>query len=273
MGSITRYTVGNCISRAILGVVCLVVVAGCAGGGGIPRGSEMYPKSRLAQFDRDTGPDPSPAQYLINYGDRLDVVFLYHANLTTRDLLVRPDGRISLPYVGDVNAFGITPMALDTTLTTRFSEILRDPTLSVIVKEARDKRIYVLGDVKSPGAYTFDQSMSLIQAFAEAGGVIRGAKPEHTVVIRRRGEESIVGVEVNVKDIMGGKAIGNDIWLQDLDIIYVPRSRIQSVADFAQTFGTIINVPIDAAFTYWQIRNLQENFEFFQNRNSEDASN
>ncbi len=95
-----------------------VLSAGCSSNNaGREKPGELYEQDQLGQFVEDTDPLESEEDYVIGIGDRLDVVFFVHKELTTIDLLVRSDGRITLPYVGDVDAAGVTPMQLDSTLT------------------------------------------------------------------------------------------------------------------------------------------------------------
>jgi len=168
--------------------------------------------------------------------------------------------------VGDVVAAGVTPMVLDSLLTVRYQEILRDPSLSVIIKEEAPRLVYVLGEVTRPGGYPFIDQVSLVQAISAAAGFKKSAKPAHTVLIRREGVDKIVGIEVDVKAIVSGSSIENDIMLRKYDIVYVPKSRIFTVADFAEQVNKIIGTPMDIILTGWQIRTLQANYEYFLSR-------
>ncbi len=227
---------------------------------------QMYEPQELQRFVADSGPaeDWRSQEYIIGAGDELDIVFLYHSNLTTRSVPVRRDGRISLPYIGDAMAAGLTPMALDSVLTVRFAEILREPSLSVILMKEATQQVYVLGQVTDPGGYPFKQKITLLQAIAEARGFKEGAKPGQIVLIRREGVNKIVGIEIDAKAIFSGLAIQNDILLRNYDIVYVPKSQLFTVSDFAQEVHKILNVPFDLAFKGWAIRTSQANYEFFK---------
>ena len=257
------------ISFITAGLALLVVLSACSSGSDARSGmaGRMYEKDDLGAFVEETKPAVrDDQQYYIKVGDVLDVVFLYHQDLSTFQIPVRSDGKISLPHVGDAQAAGLTPMKLDSTLTERFAEILREPSLSVIIKIPAKKVVYILGEVSAPGGKEFDRNVTLIQAVAEAGGFTRQAKPSHSVVIRREGESKIVGVEVDINAILDGTAVYNNIALQDYDIVFVPRGRIHSVADFAKAVKEITNLPIGWYSTSWQIRNLQASYEFFSYR-------
>jgi len=265
-----RFTRWPLVAVLSMTVTLPMAVAGCGSGvKGADRSQGWYDPDSLAQFVADTSTPPPPVlepEYVIGVGDLLEVVFLYHTNLTTRDLVVRRDGRISMPYVGDQMAAGVTPMLLDSVLTARFSEVLREPNLSVIVSLPAPQKVYVLGEVTAPGRFEFKDEMTMLQALAMAGGPKAGGMANHTVLIRRHGISTIVGVEVDLRAVANGSRLSNDIRLRNYDVVFVPKHPIYSAADFMQAVGDIINVPLDALFKGWQIANLQENYQFFRTR-------
>lgn len=249
--------------------VCLALLASSCGGGqkyATGGDTQVYPKEDLGRFQQATMPSPTTNEYYIGIGDRLDVVFFFNSELTTPNLLVRRDGRITLPYVGDVMAAGITPMELDSTLTKQFSEILRDPNVSVIVVNSPDRRIYVLGEVNSPGGYTFDQSVSVSQALAMAGGLLPSAKEEYSLIMRREGLNTVLGLRLDVKAILAGLAVQNDIELRNDDVIYVPKTRMASAADWMDEFDRIVGPPINILFRVLQSRTLLLQLQVLENR-------
>ncbi|HEX6790958.1 MAG TPA: polysaccharide biosynthesis/export family protein [Candidatus Krumholzibacteria bacterium] len=245
-----------------------LAAAGCSSGiRGADRSEGWYDRKSVAEFVTDTQAPPAPmleSEYVIGVGDLLEVVFPYHTNLTERDIVVRRDGKISLPYVGDQLAAGITPMDLDSMLTIQFSEILRDPNLSVIVQRPARQKVYVLGEVKSPGKVEFEDELSMVQAVASAGGYDRGALPQHAVLIRRQSVSKIVGVEVDLKSVTAGARMTNDLRLRNYDIVFIPQHPIFTAAEFMQAINDIISVPLDAVFKGWQIANLSASYEYFR---------
>jgi polysaccharide export outer membrane protein len=247
-------------------LVC-AAVSGCSSGvKGADRSQGWYDRSSVQQFVTDTQAPPPPyleSEYVIGVGDLLEVVFPYNTNLTERDIVVRRDGRISLPYVGDQMAAGITPMDLDSVLTVKFADILRAPNLSVIVEKVAPQRVYVLGQVNTPGRIQFDDEISMLQSVASAGGFKSGALPNHAILIRRQSISRIVGVEVDLKAVTQGAVLSNDLRLRNYDIVFIPQHPIYSAAEFMQAVGKIINVPLDAVFKGWQIANLSATYEYF----------
>jgi polysaccharide export outer membrane protein len=253
---------------AAASLLAVAAASGCASGArGADRSQGWYDRSSVQQFETDTKTPARPLiepEYVIGVSDVLEVVFPYHTNLTERDVVVRRDGRISLPYVGDQMAAGITPMDLDSVLTVKYSEILRDPNLSVIVEKPASQRVYVLGQVNSPGRIEFDDQMTMVQAVAAAGGYKAGALAAHAVLIRRQDVSKIVGVEVDLKAVTQGAVMSNDLPLRNYDIVFIPQHPIFAAADFMEAVGKIIDVPLDAVFKGWQIANLSATYEYFK---------
>lgn len=252
-------------SLRIVLAICVLLSACSSNKMEPPAVSKFYEPEQLGGFLGESAEKQSN-DYIIAVGDELDVVFLYHSDLTTRELIVRSDGRISLPYVGDVMAAGYRPMQLDSVLTSHFSEILRDPNLSVIVRSSVEKMVYVLGEVQTPGGYPFETSVSLLQSIALANGLKSSGKADHTVVIRREGVTRIIGVEVDVNAITRGEALHQDFMLRNNDIVYIPKKRLHSVRDFMEAINLIISPPIQTYLRGWEIANIDAVYEFYRKR-------
>jgi len=212
----------------------------------------------------DTGPRRTRAEYVIGVGDVLEVVFLYHNNLTTRDLVVRRDGRISLPYVGDQMAAGITPMVLDSMLTTRFSEILREPKPLGNHQDSREAEGLRAGRGRAPGPRRVHRRAHHGAVGGGRRGFKDGALANHAILIRRQGVSKIVGVEVDLNAVVSGALLSNDLRLRNYDIVFIPQHPIYSAAEFMTTLGDIINMPLDIVYKGWQIANLSATYEYFR---------
>jgi polysaccharide biosynthesis/export protein len=267
-----RSAVARQVTVAAAFLPAVIVAVGCSSGiKGSERSEGWYDRGSVQQFVTDTQSTPATPlldpEYVIGVGDELEVVFPYHTNLTERDIIVRRDGRISLPYVGDQMAAGITPMDLDSVLTVRFGEILRDPNLSVIVSMPAPQKAYVLGKVRMPGRIEYSDELTMVQAVAAAGGYEKGALPAHAILIRRQGVSRIVGVEVDLKAVTQGAVLSNDLRLRNYDIVFIPTHPIFSAAEFMQAVNDIVMVPLDVVFKGWQIANLSATYEYFRANN------
>ena len=114
-------------------------------------------------------------------------------------IVVRPDGRISLPLIGDIQAAGLTPNQLKDYIEKRLKDYQELPTATVIVSEINSYYIYILGEVRSPGRYQLKSNISVLQAVSLAGGFTNWASPNSMVVLRRSGEKE-EKIRVRYKD-------------------------------------------------------------------------
>ena len=173
-----------------------------------------------AQTATRTEKDP-PNAYAIGIGDVLEVSVWKNPDLSVT-VPVRPDGRISVPLLGDVQAAGMTPLALKQTLTDGYKEYVTAPGVSVVVKEIHSRKIYVTGEVAHPGTYDLEPRGKLMQALALAGGLTPYAKGR--VVLLRDGHDGRQEkrMEVELKSIINGKKPEDNLLLQPGDTLIVP---------------------------------------------------
>jgi polysaccharide export outer membrane protein len=107
--------------------------------------------------------------YILGPEDILEIA-VWKNNDLSKQVQVRPDGRISLPLVGDVSAVGKTPSQLTDEISSRLKAYMENPTVSILVKEVKSYQIYVLGEVNKPGKYPLTSKLTLLQAITVAGG-------------------------------------------------------------------------------------------------------
>lgn len=161
------------------------------------------------------------AHYRIGADDVL-TVNVWHEPEVSRNVPVRPDGKISLPLVGDVQAAGLTPTELQNELAARFTKFLTNPEVSVIVAEIRSQRVNVLGQVLRPGTYALIPPMSVIDAVATAGGLREFAKPNKIYVLRTLPTGQVERLRVQYNNVLKGKHGSEDVLLQTRDTVVVP---------------------------------------------------
>ena len=160
-----------------------------------------------------------PKDYVIGVEDVLNVVFWKDKELSA-EVLVRPDGKISLPMLNDVPAAGMTPEQLAATVQKAAAKFVRDPGVTVLVKEIRSRKVYVIGEVAKPGTFSLVSEMNVIQAIAEAGGFLESANKGDVVVVRKEnGQER--RYKVNYNDVVRGKNVGQNIKLLPGDTILI----------------------------------------------------
>ncbi len=181
-------------------------------------------------------PPPPATAYKMVAGDLLSIRFYGNAELN-EDVPIRPDGAISLPFVGDVKAAGLSPAELDQDLTRRYTGELRNPQIVVLVKEFGSQRVWVGGEVSKPGMIVMRGPLSLLAALQEAGGLLPSARPQQVVLIRPDGAGSRpLGRTVDIRPVLSGARPDQDVQLQAQDVVFVPRSRISSVDVFVDQY-------------------------------------
>jgi polysaccharide biosynthesis/export protein len=162
-------------------------------------------------------PDPN---YVIGPEDLLDISVWKEPELT-RSVPVRPDGKISLPLLSDVQAAGQTPTQLATHVTEGLKRYVTDPQVTVIVTAINSQRIYLLGEVTRVGAYPLLPGMTILQALSSAGGPTQYARLQKIYVLRE-GEGGQTKFPFNYKEFLKGKNPEQNVALKVGDTIVVP---------------------------------------------------
>ena len=166
--------------------------------------------------------EPMPAtgnDYVIGANDDLHVSVWKEPDLTAT-LPVRPDGKISLPLLNDVQAAGLTPMQLAASLTEKLKKYLADPRVTVVVTQMNSKRIYVLGEVGHTGAMPLLPDMTVLQALASAG-FSQFANTKKIYILRtENGKQQ--KIPFNYNEVVKGESIAQNILLKPGDTIVVP---------------------------------------------------
>ena len=158
--------------------------------------------------------------YLIGPNDILNI-YVWKEKELTQDVFVLPDGRITFPLIGEVMAQGRTVTELREDLTKRFEKFVTEPEVTVIVKEIRSRRVYIIGKVSKPGPYPLEPDMTVLQALSMAGGFAEWADTKNIVIVRREGEKEIQQ-HFNFKEFVDGKHVEQNLLLRRNDTIVVP---------------------------------------------------
>lgn len=159
-------------------------------------------------------------QYVIGAEDVL-YIHVWREEALTRTVPVRMDGMISLPLIQEVKAEGLTPFKLKEVLTQRFKEFIEAPNVSVAVMEANSVKVYISGQVRTPGVYRLRSETTLLQIISMAGGFTDWANQKKILIIRKEdGKEK--RMTVNYKKIIKGEDPGSNIILKAGDTIIVP---------------------------------------------------
>jgi polysaccharide export outer membrane protein len=163
----------------------------------------------------------TPPDYVIGPNDVLTLVFWRDKDMSG-DVSVRPDGKISVPLVNDVQAAGLTPDQLRQQLTTAAAKYLQDPTVTVVVKEINSRKVFITGQVSKPGPYALSGPMTVLQLIAMAGGLLEYANAKNIVIMRTDESGRSVSFAFNYKDVTKRKNEKQNIELKPGDTVIVP---------------------------------------------------
>jgi polysaccharide export outer membrane protein len=161
-----------------------------------------------------------PAGYVIGAGDVLGIKF-WQQNELSGDVVVRPDGKISVPLLNDVHAAGQTPQQLGEQIKTVARKWVQDPNVTVIIRQINSRAVFITGRVVHAGRYPLNGTTSILQLIAMAGGLAEWADSENVMVMRSEAS-GFVTRRFNYKDVVARKNLDQNIELQPGDTVIVP---------------------------------------------------
>jgi polysaccharide export outer membrane protein len=171
------------------------------------------------------------SEYIIGDEDVLKISVWQNPDLD-QEAIVRPDGKISVPLIGDVPARGLTITQLDNELTRRLSEYVRSPEVSISLKKIGGSKVVLLGEIVKPGVFSMSGQKTLLEAIGLAGGFTRDAVPSSIVLIRG-GLVNPHAERINLSKALKGKDfIRQNIILQAEDVVFVPKKFIADLNYF-----------------------------------------
>lgn len=211
--------------------IWLSLAAGLAVAGGAQARQKKAAPVRVAKNfaapARSAPPAPArvawaaPREYVIGREDVL-AIDVWREPEISRVEPVRPDGRITVPLIGELRASGKTPSALGREIGEKLSDYIHDPAVTVIVKEANSHRFNIIGRVLRPGSYSLDGPMTVLDAIAVAGGFREFAKLTHIYVVRRETDSTSRRIRFNYKAAVRGSQRELDLRLEPGDTVIVP---------------------------------------------------
>lgn len=164
---------------------------------------------------------PTPDDYIIGAEDVLSISVWREPELQKDDILVRPDGNISFPLAGDIKAAGKTTTDVKDIIVSRIKRYIPDPVVTVSVTSVGGNKVYVMGQVRTPGSYVIGRYVDVIQALTLAGGFTEYADRDNIRIIRHTDNKDTVFL-FDYKDVMKGRRLEQNITLQGGDTIIVP---------------------------------------------------
>ncbi|MBI2352572.1 MAG: polysaccharide biosynthesis/export family protein [Deltaproteobacteria bacterium] len=212
---------------------------------------------------------------VLKEGDNLEIRLVYNPEYN-QAVIIRSDGRISLPVVGEVKAAGLRPGELQKQLVKEYQKHLKNPYVAVLVGpntakkifadeafisvslgKPADPEVFVGGEVLTPKAVKFEDQITTLQAIMQAGGVKETGDLSRVVILRRGKFEQGEWIQTNLSNPISGKSLQNDIALRDGDVVVVPMTGIAKVDLFVKQYirdvlpvqsgFSISIVPVDAA--------------------------
>jgi len=172
-----------------------------------------------AAAPRPTDPVVPPG-YVIGTDDLLSIVYWKDKDMSA-DAKVRPDGRIALPLINEVQAAGLTPEQLQKRLTEESKKFMEDASITVVVREINSRRVFITGEVNKPGPYPLTSSTTVIQLISLAGGLRDYANAKNIMIMRSEAGRQ-VALKFNYKDVASGKNLAQNVELRPGDTVVVP---------------------------------------------------
>ena len=165
--------------------------------------------------------DTDQNYYKIGSGDVLEIITWKEEDFSREDILVRIDGMITFPLLDDIQAAGKTPLELKKDIETKLKEFLDNPVVTVNVINPLSQRFYILGEVVRTGEYQLVKKLTVLQAFALAGGFTEWASKKEIILLRIEDNKEKI-IRVNYKNIIKGKDYSQNILIKADDTIIVP---------------------------------------------------
>ena len=202
-------------------VILAASIFGRAQAGSPAVNAHESPASSSTSSDRllPSAPSISPDTYLIGASDSLNVT-VWKETALSGEVLVRPDGMISMPLLGDVHAAGLTPLQLATEVETKLKKFIQSPNVTVEIRQIHSKVIYMLGEVGKKGPIDLTPGMTLLQAISSAGGLTDYANSKKIYILRTSSGKQ-EKIPVHYKEALKGDSALN-LALQPGDTIVVP---------------------------------------------------
>ncbi len=208
---IYMYNLRNMVTLSLL---IIIIISGCT----LNKRLELQTTDILKMNSQDT-----KDSYLLGVGDLISVKFYYNEKLND-EVIIRPDGKITLQLIDEIKISGLSTEQVDDLLTSKYSEIIEVPEVSVIVKKVVSQKVYIGGEVVTPKLIPLQGRLRIFDAVIQAGGERDTANIKNIILIRNDGTGKPNVYSVNLKEIINGKI--PDINLKPCDVVYVPMATI-----------------------------------------------
>ncbi len=160
--------------------------------------------------------------YKIGIGDILEIITWKEPDFSMSNVLVRLDGKITIPLLDDILAAGKSPYQLKENIQLLLKHYVDTPNVTVVIREPESQKYYIIGEVQRVGEYPIKKNLSIVQAFAMAGGFTEWATKKEIILLRKLTDNSTKVIKVDYKKILRGKGLNQNIGIRADDTIIVP---------------------------------------------------
>jgi polysaccharide export outer membrane protein len=202
---------------AIVAVLACALLAACTSSAGPPAGATGAKQPSSLNGD----------EYVIGSGDTLSIFVYRNPDLSEGGVAVRPDGRISVPLIEDIDAAGKTPTKLARDIEERLKKYVQDPVVTVIVRSfigPADRQIKVIGEATEPMALPYRDSMTLLDVMIATKGLTKYAAGNRAVIVRRDATGKEENIHVKLSDLLKDGDISQNVTMQPGDTLIIPQS-------------------------------------------------
>ena len=165
--------------------------------------------------------DNAYSEYIIGCGDVLEILTWREQAFSIPEALVRTDGKITMPVINDIEAAGKTPVQLQKEIEEKLKEYVTNPEVTVTVRDPASQKFYILGEVQNTGEYPLNKRLTVLQAFALAGGFTEWASKKEILLLRKKDGKDIA-ITINYKELADGENLKQNIYIKADDTIIVP---------------------------------------------------
>lgn len=168
-----------------------------------------------------TPPSPAGKDFVIGVEDGLSIFVWREPDLSVKETTVRPDGKITIPLINDIQAAGLTADQLQQQITEKLKDFIASPSVTVVITKIVSQKVSIVGEVNAPGVYPLGSPMTVLELLARAGGFREYAKKKNITIVRQEGGRTM-RFKFNYKDVAEGKNLQQNITLKSGDIVIVP---------------------------------------------------
>lgn len=231
-------------------IFLIIFLAGCAStGSNVGEGEKE--SAALLREDLVKPESIKISEFVLGVGDIIEITVYRHDDLK-RSIKINSTGKIMFPLIGDVQASGVGVLNLRDELKERLSKYIVDPQITIDISTIQSQKIIVLGEVRSPGIFTLDSDLTIMDAISKAGGMTTDAKLSNVILIRRnQGKPQVASLDL--KKVFNDGDFSQNIALQNGDVVYLPATVIADVSRFFSYLSQILSpiVNLESGIVLW----------------------